>query len=254
MDIRTVHDVETIANAAINDDTIFVCAVDMHIDRGIQPCTITPAWGCTVTVDSDWEGRTTLDQDALIAAARYSHISGGGTIIWEWIDGTDRDHHVHWVKSKNPAAGTVILRGYPEHMTPTHAIFGIGVRLRKDNTPQQSKPSLTATTYWEDGTKTVEELLEPATITALPIGDVKSPSHYTWLGGAIVREGGPQDTDMIESWDVLDALFPDDPLLWNATKYLTRYGRKGSSNRRIVDLRKAVEYIERRIAKLERDA
>nr|DAX58197.1 MAG TPA: nucelotide kinase [Caudoviricetes sp.] len=252
MDVRTIHYVEAIANAAVNEGTIFVCTADMHIDGGIQPCLVTPAAGVTITVDSDWEGTTTLDRSALDATGAHDENVGGGTIVWEWVEGTDRDRHVMWTKAHKPTSGTVILRGYPKHVTPVNAIFGEGVLVIHE--PTHKAAPLTATTYWEDGTKTVEELLEPATITALPIDDVKSPSHYTWLGDAIVREGGPQDTDMIESWDVLDALFPDDPLLWNATKYLTRYGRKGSSNRRIVDLRKAVEYIERRIAKLEHDA
>lgn len=249
---RTALSTEDLANADVRDDDIFVCLKDIHIDSSIQPCVVSPAAGVTITVDSDWTGTTTLDFHALTTIGGWDKHLGGGTIVWEWIEGTDRDRHVMWSKSAEPADGTVILRGYPEHMTPVNAIFGKGVLVIHESA-RKAAP-LTATIHWRDGTKTVEEPLGPATITALPADDVKSPSHYTWLGDAIVREGGPQDTDMIESWDVLDALFPDDPLLWNATKYLTRYGRKGSSNRRIVDLRKAVEYIERRIAKLKRDA
>lgn len=250
--LRSVLSADDLANADVGDEDIFVALSDIHIDSGIQPCLVSPAAGITITVDSDWLGTTTLDFNALTASGVWDQHLGGGTIIWEWVEGTDRDRHVMWVKSHKPAGGTVILRGYPEHVTPVNAIFGEGVLVIHE--PARKATAPTATIHGEDGMKTTEELLEPATITALPIDDVKSPSHYTWLGDAIVREGGPQDTDMIESWDVLDALFPDDPLLWNATKYLTRYGRKGSSNRRIVDLRKAVEYIERRIAKLERDA
>ena len=250
--VRTALSAADLANADVGDEDIFVCLNDIHIDSGIQPCLVSPAAGITITVDSDWLGTTTLDFDALAAASAWDEHLGGGTIVWEWVEGTDRDRHVMWAKAHKAGAGTVILRGYPEHVAPVNAIFGEGVCVIHE--PARKATAPTATISWEDGTKTVEELLEPATITALPIDDVKSPSHYTWLGDAIVREGGPQDTDMIESWDVLDALFPDDPLLWNATKYLTRYGRKGSSNRRIVDLRKAVEYIERRISKLEHNA
>lgn len=250
--VRAALSAADLANADVGDEDIFVCLNDIHIDSGVQPCLVSPAAGITITVDSDWLGTTTLDFNALTAANGWDEHLGGGTIVWEWVEGTDRDRHVMWAKAHKPAGGTVILRGYPEHVTPVNAIFGEGVLVIHE--PAHKAAPLTATTYREDGTKTAEELLEPATITALPIDDVKSPNHYTWLGDAIVREGGPQDTDMIESWDVLDALFPNDPLLWNATKYLTRYGRKGASNRRIVDLRKAVEYIERRIAKLERDA
>lgn len=250
--VRPALSADDLANADVGDEDIFVALNDIHIDNGIQPCLVSPAAGITITVDSDWPGTTTLDFNALTAAGAWDQHLGGGTIIWEWVEGTDRDRHVMWAKAHKPAGGTVILRGYPKHVTPVNAIFGEGVLVIHEHARKATAP--TATTHWEDGTKTVEELLEPATITALPIDDVKSPTHYTWLGDAIVREGGPQDTDMIESWDVLDALFPDDPLLWNATKYLTRYGRKGASNRRIVDLRKAVEYIERRISKLEHDA
>lgn len=250
--VRPALSADDLANADVGDEDIFVALNNIHIDNGIQPCLVSPAAGITITVDSDWLGTTTLDFNALTAAGAWDQHLGGGTIIWEWVEGTDRDRHVMWAKAHKPAGGTVILRDYPEHVTPVNAIFGEGVRVIHEHARKATAP--TATIHWEDGMKTTEELLEPATITALPIDDVKSPTHYTWLGDAIVREGGPQDTDMIESWDVLDALFPDDPLLWNATKYLTRYGRKGASNRRIVDLRKAVEYIERRISKLERDA
>lgn len=250
--VRPALSADDLANADVGDEDIFVALNDIHIDNDIQPCLVSPAAGITITVDSDWLGTTTLDFNALTAAGEWDQHLGGGTIIWEWVEGTDRDHHVMWAKAHKPAGGTIILRDYPEHATPANAIFGEGVLVIHEHASKATAP--TATIHWEDGMKTKEELLEPATITALPIDDVKSPTHYTWLGDAIVREGGPQDTDMIESWDVLDALFPDDPLLWNATKYLTRYGRKGASNRRIVDLRKAVEYIERRISKLERDA
>lgn len=250
--LRAALSADDLANADVGDEDIFVALNDIHIDSSIQPCLVSPAAGITITVDSDWLGTTTLDFNALTAAGVWDQHLEGGTIIWEWVKGTDRDRHVMWAKAHKPAGGTVILRGYPEHVTPVNAIFGEEVLVIHE--PARKATAPTATIHWEDSTKTTEELLEPATITALPIDGVKSPTHYTWLGDAIVREGGPQDTDMIESWDVLDALFPNDPLLWNATKYLTRYGRKGASNRRIVDLRKAVEYIERRISKLERDA
>ena len=84
--------------------------------------------------------------------------------------------------------------------------------------------------------------------------EVASPTHYTWIGQAIVSSGGPERTEDIESWDILDALFPDDPHLWNAGKYLTRLGRKGPGVRRIVDLRKARTYLDRAIRREERDA
>lgn len=84
------------------------------------------------------------------------------------------------------------------------------------------------------------------------IQQVTQPDHYTWIGEAIASHGIHHIED-IESWDILDAMFPDNPNLWNASKYLIRYGRKGPSNRRIVDLRKARAYIDRAIDSLRRN-
>lgn len=80
-----------------------------------------------------------------------------------------------------------------------------------------------------------------------------SPEHYTWLGGAIIAQGGPECTPDLQSWDVLDAIAPDDPHVWNALKYLTRLGRKGGASSRIVDLRKARAYLDRAIGQEEGD-
>jgi hypothetical protein len=81
--------------------------------------------------------------------------------------------------------------------------------------------------------------------------EVDSPEHYTWLGGAITAQGGPECTADLQSWDVLDAIAPDDPHVWNALKYLTRLARKGGADRRIVDLRKARAYLDRAISQEE---
>lgn len=82
---------------------------------------------------------------------------------------------------------------------------------------------------------------------------VDSPEHYTWLGGAIVAQGGPEHTVDLESWDVLDAITPDDPHVWNTLKYIARLGRKGGASSRIVDLRKARTYLDRAIIREERN-
>lgn len=75
----------------------------------------------------------------------------------------------------------------------------------------------------------------------------EAPAHYTWLGQEIADRTGITSVTDLQSWDVLDAIAPDDPHVWNALKYLTRLGRKGDSSRRIVDLRKASAYLERAI-------
>lgn len=85
---------------------------------------------------------------------------------------------------------------------------------------------------------------------------VEQPAHYMWLGQALAALG-LTDVANVESWDVLDALFPDDPLLWNAGKYLTRRGRKGlvgmtALEAEVQDLRKARAYLDRRIEMTER--
>lgn len=76
-----------------------------------------------------------------------------------------------------------------------------------------------------------------------------SPEHYTWLGQSLAALG-LSDAANVESWDVLDAAFPSDPLLWNCGKYLLRQGRKGGEEKRLEDLRKARQYLDRRIARL----
>lgn len=80
---------------------------------------------------------------------------------------------------------------------------------------------------------------------------VASPQHYTWLGQSLA-ELGLSDAANVESWDVLDAAFPSDPLLWNCGKYLLRQGRKGGEETRLEDLRKARQYLDRQIAQLSR--
>jgi hypothetical protein len=80
---------------------------------------------------------------------------------------------------------------------------------------------------------------------------VESPNHYTWLGQSLAALG-LSDAVNVESWDVLDAAFPSDPLLWNCGKYLLRQGRKGGRGKRLEDLRKARQYLDRQIAQLAR--
>ena len=78
---------------------------------------------------------------------------------------------------------------------------------------------------------------------------VESPDHYTWLGQSLAALG-LSDAGNVEAWDVLDAAFPQDPLLWNCGKYLLRQGRKGGEDKRLEDLRKARQYLDRKISQL----
>lgn len=87
--------------------------------------------------------------------------------------------------------------------------------------------------------------------TSAELGEaVESPDHYTWLGQSLAALG-LSDAANVESWDVLDAAFPSDPLLWNCGKYLLRQGRKGGAEKRLEDLRKARQYLDRQISRLE---
>lgn len=86
------------------------------------------------------------------------------------------------------------------------------------------------------------------------LGGVSEPIHYTWIGEALARSGAPTFSANLQSWDLLDALFPDNPHLWNVGKYLTRFGRKGDASKRLSDLCKAAAYIERAIKAEERNA
>lgn len=90
-----------------------------------------------------------------------------------------------------------------------------------------------------------------APVEASPREVVESPEHYTWLGQSLAALG-LSDVVNVESWDVLDAAFPSDPLLWNCGKYLMRQGRKGGEEKRLEDLRKARQYLDRQIAQLAR--
>ena len=96
---------------------------------------------------------------------------------------------------------------------------------------------------------------EPPTADIQPEGGsgeaVESPSHYTWLG-QLLAALGLSDASNVESWDVLDAAFPSDPLLWNCGKCLLRQGRKGGEEKRLEDLRKARQYLDRQITQLSR--
>lgn len=80
------------------------------------------------------------------------------------------------------------------------------------------------------------------------------PAHYAWIGKALMQVGAPVRTADLQSWDILDALFPNNPHLWNAGKYLTRFGRKGDASKRVEDLRKAITYLERAIKAEENHA
>jgi hypothetical protein len=64
--------------------------------------------------------------------------------------------------------------------------------------------------------------------------EVNKPSHYCYSKYEVI--------------DVLEAWFPDDPLLWQVGKYIARYRHKGTP---LKDLKKAQYYLTRKINQLE---
>lgn len=115
---------------------------------------------------------------------------------------------------------------------------------RERRFPKYGTPSRYYLDIWSYEPPSVDVQLESG-----PGEAVESPDHYTWLGQSLAALG-LSDAANVESWDVLDAAFPSDPLLWNCGKYLLRQGRKGGEARRLEDLRKARQYLDRQIARL----
>ena len=135
--------------------------------------------------------------------------------------------------------GDVILH-VPESLEPVY---------RETGFPEYGVPSRRYLEIWE-GYEPGATAATSAVTGREDAGEaVKSPDHYTWLGQSLAALGLSAAAN-VESWDVLDAAFPSDPLLWNCGKYLLRQGRKGGEEKRLEDLRKARQYLDRRIAQL----
>lgn len=66
-----------------------------------------------------------------------------------------------------------------------------------------------------------------------------------------VKHPGHYNATKYEAWDVLDEWFRHDPLCWNAVKYIQRHEHKAKP---VEDLRKAINYLERRIAQLQTES
>lgn len=76
---------------------------------------------------------------------------------------------------------------------------------------------------------------EQTGISSYMKGDlVNHPPHYTFGKYEVVY--------VLQDW------FPNEPLLWNATKYLPRWDKKGDP---IENLEKAVWYINKKIEQLK---
>ena len=178
------------------------------------------------------------------------------TLPEEYVEALDRapaasdaPRRLYW-SSPTPPAGlddpTQNPYGYgdvtlyvPESLEP---------RYREEGFPEYGTPSRRYLEIWE-GYEPGQSVEGRGTVGESEA--VESPGHYTWLGQSLAALG-LSDAANVESWDVLDAAFPSDPLLWNCGKYLLRQGRKGGEGKRLEDLRKARQYLDRQIAQLSR--
>lgn len=164
--------------------------------------------------------------------------------------GGDRPRRLYW-SSPTPPHGLndPILNSFDYGDVTLYVPESLEPLYRETGLPEYGVPSRRHLEIWRG-----YEPPAPAASAAVEGGGgeaVKSPDHYTWLGQSLAGLG-LSDATNVESWDVLDAAFPSDPLLWNAGKYLLRQGRKGGEEKRLEDLRKARQYLDRQIAQLSR--
>lgn len=167
--------------------------------------------GGHVTVNSSLPARFVFDHDCSL------------TVVW------DRECTLSFGSPYKGVSASVRLVGWPEGGSEIHALREI---LERDG--------ITVLIGEDDAHR-------PCKRAAASDVQVSSPPHYVWLGKALALNGAPAFSADLQSWDLLDALFPDNPHLWNAGKYLTRFGRKGGASKRVEDLRKAATYLERAI-------
>ena len=165
------------------------------------------------------------------------------------LDATARSRRLYWSAStppldlddpsQNPYGYGDVTLYVPESLEPVY---------REKGFSKYGSPSRRYLDIWDYEPPADDAHLEARTA---PGESVESPEHYTWLGQSLAALG-LSDAANVESWDVLDAAFPSDPLLWNCGKYLLRQGRKGGEEKRLEDLRKARQYLDRQIARLSR--
>ena len=163
--------------------------------------------------------------------------------------GGDRPRRLYWSSptpphglndpTQNPFDYGDVTLYVPESLEPLY---------RETGFPEYGTPSRRYLEIWEGYEPQAQAASAGVRATGEP---VESPDHYTWLGQSLAALG-LGDAANVESWDVLDAAFPSDPLLWNCGKYLLRQGRKGGEEKRLEDLRKARQYLDRQIAQLSR--
>lgn len=211
-------------NAALEDGANFSDCIriedgtdltGVNVSRDLNFCIVK---GGHVTVDSSLPAWFVFEHDCSL------------TVIWDGV------YALSFGEPYSAVSASVRLVGWPEDGGELHALreilerYGVTVLVGEDDAHR------------------------PCERVALSDIQVSGPPHYVWLGEALVANGAPENTVDLQSWDLLDALFPDNPHLWNAGKYLTRFGRKGDASKRAEDLRKAIAYLERAIKTEENHA
>ena len=141
--------------------------------------------------------------------------------------------------SQNPYGEGDLTLYVPESLEPAY---------REKGFSEWGSPSRRYLEIWNYEPPTASASASQETSVSEP---VESPDHYTWLGQSLAALG-LGDAANVGAWDVLDAAFPSDPLLWNCGKYLLRQGRKGGGEKRLEDLRKARQYLDRQITRMSR--
>lgn len=189
-------------------------------------------------------------RDGLTPNVQLTLPDGYVEAMGEHPDRTGRPRRLYWSSatppaglddpSQNPYGEGDLTLYVPESLEPLY---------REKRFSEYGSPSRRYLEIWEGyESPAADSHLEGRTA---PGEAVESPQHYTWLGQSLAALG-LSDAANVESWDVLDAAFPSDPLLWNCGKYLLRQGRKGGEEKRLEDLRKARQYLDRQIAQLSR--
>ncbi len=116
----------------------------------------------------------------------------------------------------------MIDNDYPEYPIRNPSWYPYG-------SPQPSEKDLIVQRTVEEITNLRKELKEVE-------DEINRPKHYNF--------GKFETIDVLETW------FPDEPLLWQVGKYISRWNRKDTP---LKNLKKALFYLNRKIQQLEKE-
>ena len=222
--------------AVLEDGTFTISSLEAE-DLSTSGITLYLGYGATLKVLEGLSPRFSLSlPEGYVEAVREADSSAPRNLYWSsrnFPQGLD-------APTQNPEGYPDLTLWVPNRLLTFYrtvaSIIGSGARFRVE--------------LWEESPCDIEDQPPASSEYELVDGAVRQPPHYTWLGQALV-DLGLSDAANVEAWDVLDAAFPDNPHLWNCGKYLLRQGRKGGERERLEDLRKARQYLDRAIERLE---